>query len=223
MQHGLTGQEALITMLQSAAISRTPAFVRVPWNTPGDIMRALDAGAQGVIVPMITSAADARAAVGACRYAPQGYRSWGPTRNALYSSTMEPMQINTQVICVAMVETIEAIEALDSILDVPGIDAIFVGPSDLAVSMGIEPSLAGQSRDHEELVNRVLQGCRKRGIVAGIFCGGAESARGWREAGFRMLAVQSDARLLRAACDALVRSIRETPGDTTFDSPAAYV
>jgi len=87
----------MVTMQQSLAITRTPVFVRVSWNRPGEIMRALDAGAQGVIVPMIQSVADAQAAVGACRYAPDGYRSWGPSRNALYSSRLDPAEVNRQL------------------------------------------------------------------------------------------------------------------------------
>ena len=136
MQHGLMGQDALVTMLQSVAITGTPAVVRVPWNEPSYIMRALDAGAQGVIVPMVNSAAEAALAVDACRYPPEGHRSWGPTRNALYSSS-GPVDINQSVVCTIMVENRPAIEALDKILDVDGIDAIFVGPGDLAVSLGV--------------------------------------------------------------------------------------
>jgi 4-hydroxy-2-oxoheptanedioate aldolase len=223
MQHGLAGQETMVTMLQSLAITSTPAFVRVSWNRPGEIMRALDAGAQGVIVPMIGSAAEARAAVGACRYAPDGYRSWGPSRNALYASRLDPAEINRQVICTVMVETIEAIEAIDEILEVPGVDAVFIGPSDLAVAMGIDPSRAFENADHEKLVRHVLMACRKRLVVAGMFCGGSEQAIRWRDAGFTMLALQTDARLLRSATEAIVRSVRETPKAEPPESSPSYV
>jgi 4-hydroxy-2-oxoheptanedioate aldolase len=223
MQHGLAGQETMVTMLQSLAITRTPAFVRVSWNHPGEIMRALDAGAQGVIVPMIGSATDAQAAVGACRYAPDGYRSWGPSRNALYAWRLDPAEINRQVICTVMVETTDAIESIDEILEVPGIDAVFIGPSDLAVSMGIEPAHAFENADHGKLVGQVLAACHKRGIVAGMFCGGAQQAIRWRDAGFNMLALQTDARLLRAAAEAMVRSVREAPTAESTDSSPSYV
>jgi 4-hydroxy-2-oxoheptanedioate aldolase len=223
MQHGLTGQETMVTMLQSLAITRTPGFVRVSWNGPGEIMRALDAGAQGIIVPMIQSVADAKAAVGACRYAPDGYRSWGPSRNALYSSRLDPAEINRQIICTIMVETTDSIDALDEILEVPGIDAVFVGPSDLAVSMGIDPTHAFENSEHEKLVRQVLAACRRRAIVAGMFCGGAEQAIRWRDAGFSMLALQTDARLLRAAAQELVRSVREAPKAESTDSSPSYV
>lgn len=223
MQHGLAGQETMVTMLQSLAITATPAFVRVSWNTPGEIMRALDAGAQGVIVPMVGTAADARAAVGASRYAPDGFRSWGPSRNALYADKLDPREVNRMVVCCVMVETVEAIENLDEILDVPGIDAVFIGPSDLAVSMGIDPSQAFQKADHENLTHRVLERCQARGIVAGIFCGGSDPAIHWRNAGFKMLALQTDARLLRAAAASLVRAVREVSAAAPSDSSASYV
>jgi 4-hydroxy-2-oxoheptanedioate aldolase len=212
MQHGLTGQDNLIAMLQSLAITGTPAFVRVPWHNPGDIMRALDAGAQGVIVPMVNTADEARAAAGACRYPPEGYRSWGPTRNSLYEPKLSPSEINRNVICAVMVETPGAVDAVDEIAAVPGVDAIFVGPNDLSVSIGVEPSKASESPEHEALLRQVADSCRRHSVVAGIFCGGAEAAIRWRNDGFRMLALQSDFRLLRAACESLVTAVRQAPG-----------
>lgn len=212
MQHGLTGQDNLIAMLQSLAITGTPGFVRVPWHDPGDIMRALDAGAQGVIVPMVNTAEDARAAAGACRYPPEGYRSWGPTRSTLYESKLSPGEINRKVICAVMVETPSAVEALDEIAGVPGVDAVFVGPNDLAVSIGAEPSSTSKNPEQEALIGRVADACRRHSVVAGIFCGGAEAAVRWRNEGFRMLALQSDFRLLRAACESLAAVVRQAPG-----------
>jgi 4-hydroxy-2-oxoheptanedioate aldolase len=223
MQHGLTGQDTMIGMLQSLAITGTPAFVRVPWNNPGEIMRALDAGAQGVIVPMINSAAEARAAVGACRYPPAGYRSWGPSRNALYSSRLVPAEIDKQIICAVMVETSEGVEALEEILAVPGVDAVFIGPSDLAVSIGVEPARASEDRGHEELVRLILRGCQRHDVVAGIFAGGAEAAVRWRDSGARMLALQTDARMLRAACENLTQAVRDKPIAASPDSAPSYV
>jgi 4-hydroxy-2-oxoheptanedioate aldolase len=208
MQHGLTGQESMVTMLQSIAVAGTPAFVRVPWNQPGDIMRALDAGAQGVIVPMVNSVVEARAAVQACRYPPEGYRSWGPTRKVLYEPLLSPDRENRAVVCAIMVETVGAIEKLDKILELPGIDAVFVGPSDLAVSDGIDPSKMGESPQHAAAIDQILRACQRKGIVAGIFCGGLENAQKMRMAGFEMLAIESDARLLRYAAEKVVHALR---------------
>jgi len=141
VQHGLAGQSEMVTMLQSAAIRDTPTLVRVPWNSPYEIMRALDAGAEGVIVPMVNSVEEAREAVGACRYPPAGHRSWGPTRNALYKGHLTPAEIDETVLCAVMIETVAALEQLDEILQVEGIDAVFVGAVDLAISMGLPPAV----------------------------------------------------------------------------------
>lgn len=223
MQHGLTGQETMVGMLQSLAITGTPAFVRVPWNNPGEIMRALDAGAQGVIVPMINSAADARSAVGACRYPPEGFRSWGPSRNALYSSRLVPEEVNKQIICAVMVETSAGAEALEEILGEPGVDAVFIGPSDLAVSIGLDPARASEDRAHDDLVRLILRGCQHRGVVGGIFAGSAEAANRWRDAGARMLALGTDARMLRTACESLTKSVRDRAIVPNNDSSPSYV
>lgn len=208
MQHGFTGQDYLIPMLQSLAITGTPGFVRVPWHDPGDIMRALDIGAQGVIVPMVNSADEARAAVGACRYAPEGYRSWGPTRRALYDSGLSVAAANREVICAVMIETARAVEALDEIVAVPGVDAIFVGPNDLAVSIGIESTAVSGDGTHERLIRVIADTCSRHGVVAGIFSPTPERALRYQEYGYSMLAMQTDYRLLRAASESLASAVR---------------
>ena len=207
-QHGLIGYDEMLTMLQALSSTRTPSFVRVRWNEPGEIMKALDAGAEGVIVPMVNSAADARAAVGACRYHPEGYRSWGPTRAALQVKNYDPQSANRAVICAVMVETAEAVRQLDDILSVPGLDAVFVGPNDLAVSSGIAPSYDAEDAEHRRLIEEILGGCQRTGTLAGIYCGSAETAARWRERGFRMLAVASDAVLLRLGAQQGLRQLR---------------
>jgi 4-hydroxy-2-oxoheptanedioate aldolase len=208
MQHGLAGQTEMVSMTQAVAIRGTPTLVRVPWNDPAAIMRALDAGAHGVVVPMVNSAAEAREAAGACKYAPTGYRSWGPSRNALYHPQLGPAEVNDRVACVVMVETREGIEAVDEIASVDGVDAVFVGPSDLAVSIGVSPATGVTDREHIELTKMVSDSCRRNGRVAGIMCESAGAAIGRYEAGFRMLALRSDARLLNAACESITQEVR---------------
>jgi 4-hydroxy-2-oxoheptanedioate aldolase len=215
-QHGLAGQETMVAMLQALQITATPGFVRVPSNEPAPIMRALDAGAAGVIVPMVNSADDVRAAIAAARYPPSGNRSWGPSRQELYA-TGSPEELNRQTVCVVMVETEDAVAQLDSILEVDGIDGIFVGPSDLAVSMGLDPNASHGLHERDEVVLRILDNCRRRKVIAGIYCGGAAQAIRWRDAGFRMLAVHTDARLLRAAAQAVIQEVR---GRRVSDSAA---
>jgi len=211
MQHGLAGHDALVGMLQVLDKTGTPSFVRVPWNQPDHIMKALDAGAHGVIVPMVNTVEDARRAVGACRYAPDGYRSWGPIRAALGRDGFSPQSANRDVVCAVMIETADALERVDEILSVPGIDAVYVGPNDLAVSGGLPPDANATHPRHRALINRVREACDRHGVVAGIHCGGWETAARWREEGFRMLNVSSDAVFLRSGAAEVLRRLREQP------------
>src|SRR5215470_17793280 len=165
-QHGLIGYDQMAPMLQVLAITGTPAFVRVPWNAPGDIMKALDAGAQGVIVPMVNSAEEARAAVGACRYPPDGYRSWGPIRAALGVDGYAPATGNRRVVVAVMIETAKGVAAADEILSVPGVDAVYVGPNDLAITHGMAPSADAFDERHAEVIRHILAACQRQGIVA---------------------------------------------------------
>jgi 4-hydroxy-2-oxoheptanedioate aldolase len=210
-QHGVIGYDQMALMLQALAISGTPAFVRVPWNTPSDIMKALDAGAQGVIVPMVNSAEEARSAVAACRYPPEGYRSWGPIRAALGVSGYSPATANRRTVVAVMIETAAGVAAAAEIVSVPGVDAVYVGPNDLAVSHGMQPSADAFDEEHGRVVESVLAACQRRGVVAGMHCGGIETAQHWRDRGFRMLNVTSDAIFMRAGATAVVRSLAGRP------------
>jgi 4-hydroxy-2-oxoheptanedioate aldolase len=207
-QHGLIGYDQMVPMLQALSATGTPAFVRVPWNQPGDIMKALDAGAQGVIVPMVNSREEAESAVGACRYPPQGYRSWGPARAALQVSGFGPESANRAVVCMVMIETVEGLAALDEILEVPGIDGVYVGPNDLAVTHGMKPDATASDPEHRRLIEKILQACVRRGLIAGIHCSGPDTAVRWREAGFRMLNVDNDSVFLRAGAATVLDALR---------------
>jgi len=213
-QHGLIGYDQMAPMLQALSITGTPAFVRVPWNTPGDIMKALDAGAQGVIVPMVNSADDARRVVGACRYPPDGYRSWGPIRAALGVDGYSPATGNRRVVVAVMIETAAGVAAADEILAVPGVDAVYVGPNDLAISHGMSPSADAFDEDHARLVEQVLAAARRHGVVPGIHCGSIDVARRWRERGFRMFNVTSDAIFLRTGATDVVKAMAGQPSPT---------
>jgi 4-hydroxy-2-oxoheptanedioate aldolase len=208
-QHGLIGYEDLTVMLPALANAGVPAIVRVPWNDPSAIMKALDAGAQGVIVPMVNSAEEAKAATEACRFPPHGIRSWGPVRPSLYAPDYSPETANQQVVCAVMIETVEAVSKIDEILAVPGVDAVFVGPSDLAVSAGFLPTADPIEPEHARLIGSILKASQGRDIVAGIACGSAELARRWRDDGFRMLALPSDIALLSAAAARLLQDIAQ--------------
>jgi 4-hydroxy-2-oxoheptanedioate aldolase len=204
-QHGQVSEHDVPVVLQALAVASTPAIVRVGWNAPAPIMRALDAGANGVIIPMINTADDAAEAVASCRYPPLGYRSWGPNRAALGMPDYSPPVGNDSALCVVMIETAGAVQRLDEILAVPGIDAAFVGPGDLAVAHGYR-----QSFKDERLVDRVLEirdACRAAGVVPGIYAGLAAPAARWAAEGFQLIALSSDSDFIDAGATALLAEL----------------
>jgi 4-hydroxy-2-oxoheptanedioate aldolase len=207
-QHGVIGYDQMLPMLQALSATGTPAFVRVPWNQPADIMKALDAGAQGVIVPMINSREEAERAAGACRYPPAGYRSWGPTRAALQVSGYGTEIANRAVVCMVMIETVEGLAAIDEILSVPGVDGVYVGPNDLAVTHGMKPDATASAPEHRRLIEKILEACVRRDLIAGIHCAGPDTAIRWREAGFRMLNVDNDSAFLRTGAARVLEALR---------------
>jgi 4-hydroxy-2-oxoheptanedioate aldolase len=206
-QHGLIGYEDLPVMLPALSNAGVPAIIRVPWNEPSAIMKALDAGAQGVIVPMVNSPEEARIATQACRFPPQGIRSWGPTRPGLYAPSYSPDTANRDVVCAVMIETVEAVGRINEILTVQGVDAVFVGPSDLAISAGFLPTADPSDPEHLDLIMSILKASQKLDLVAGIACGSAALARRWRDEGFRMLALPSDISLLAGAAQRLLLEV----------------
>ena len=200
-QHGLIGDDALFPMLQALDATGTPAVVRVTGNEPSAIGRALDRGAAAVIVPLVDTAEEAARAVEACHYPPRGGRSYGPTRAAWSPGRPDPK-------CIVMVETVAAVEALPEIAAVDGLDAVFVGPSDLALSSGRLPR-AQDDADYEQMLSKVVSGCRDRDLPVGIYCGSPAHVRRFRELGFTFFALQSEAAILRAAALALLTEARE--------------
>jgi 4-hydroxy-2-oxoheptanedioate aldolase len=197
LQHGLIDLGQGRDVLRALRTSTATPICRVAGNDAASIGAVLDAGALGVIVPMVNSADEARAAVAACRYAPDGRRSFGPTRAALVHGTDLFGRANHEISCIPMIETVEAIEHLDEILDVEGIDAVYVGPSDLGVSMGLGPGVDHDDARFRQALAAVLAGCARRGIVPGIHASpGLVPAR--VQQGFRMVTVTTDLQALRA-------------------------
>jgi 4-hydroxy-2-oxoheptanedioate aldolase len=221
-QHGVIGYDEMMPMLQALSITATPAFVRVPWNQPDHIMKSLDAGAQGVIVPMVSTEEDARAAVAAAKYPPVGMRSWGPVRAALDVPDYSPGSANRRTIVAVMIETPGGVQNLDAILSVPGVDAVYVGPSDLALGHGMTPTLDVTDPEHERLIDGVVEACRKRGIVAGIHCDSVASVRRWHARGYGMFTVGSDAGLMRSAATAVVSQAFEGSREVVVPTTGQY-
>ena len=207
-QHGLIDYEQMVGMLQALDARGVPTLVRVRWNEPASIMKALDAGAGGVIVPMVNSADEAVAATRASRYPPLGFRSWGPVRAALGDPGYDPVSANRSVLCIPMVETPEGVEHVEEIVAVPGLDGILIGPYDLSLSSSFTVETPGRKPQDVQQIDRILRACTQAGIVAGIACGTADDVRHWRAKGFRMLQLQSDLGLLSRAATAIVADAR---------------
>jgi 4-hydroxy-2-oxoheptanedioate aldolase len=171
-------------------------------------MRALDAGAQGIIVPLVEDAAAARQAVSAARYPPTGTRSWGPIRAAHEVPGYAPAIGDRRVVVVVQIETLDAVDRLEEIIAVPGVDGIFVGPNDLALSAGLEPTLRPGPGRHRDAILGILDTGRAMNTVTGIYCGSLPAALEWQAAGFDMLGVTSDALLIRTGAGAAVEALR---------------
>jgi 4-hydroxy-2-oxoheptanedioate aldolase len=205
-------------MLQALGAAGTPGLVRVPGHEPAEMMRALDAGADGVIVPLVNSRANAMAAVSACKYPPLGERSWGPTRAGLLRPDYGIEEANARLLCLVQIETREAVEALDEILDVPGIDGIYVGPADLGISYGWQPQMRAELMQHVTVIEQILQASSSRGLICGVHSEDATSAAFWIEKGFNLVTLGSDVGLLRRkAASELAAVLQLTPGNQGRD------
>ena len=207
MQHGLIGYSEALVMLQSLSLANTTATVRVPWNEPGIIGKALDAGAMAVIVPMVNTAEDAELAVQCSMYAPRGSRSSGPVRAEPLEGPEYAEVANEHVQVIPMVETTEAIENLDAILATPNVDAIYVGPMDLGVSMGLGRGTTDPT--FFDTLDHVVARCEAHGVVPGIHANPANISA-MIERGFRMLTAQTDISALRLGMADALRAGRGT-------------
>ncbi len=210
MQHGVIDYQTAVTMLQ--AISTTPVMplARVPWNDPGRLMKILDAGVYGVICPMINTRAQAEALVGACKYPPRGFRSWGPVRASIYAGADYGDRANDDVIVMPMIETAEAVQNLDEILSVPGVDAIYVGPSDLSLALGCKPRLDQTDPPVVEAQQKIAEACKRHGVVAGIHNSTAAYALKMIAAGYQFVTLASDSRFLAAKAAEEVAAVRKS-------------
>lgn len=208
LQHGMIGFESAVHMLQ--ALSSTPAvpLVRVPCNDAAQIMHLLDAGAYGIICPMISTPEQAQALVQACRYPPHGTRSFGPARGLLYGGQDYFANANTAILAIPMIETCQGVDNIDRILAVDGIEMIYVGPNDLALDYGEMPGSEPVATQAAEAIAHVLATVRRLGKSAGIFCSGAEAARMRAEQGFSLVTPGNDFGILTRAMANAVQTVR---------------
>lgn len=211
-QHGLWDTEATVAGIAAIRTGGAAPIVRVPLGAFATASRALDFGAEGVIAPMINTVADAKAFVSATKYPPLGERSWGPMRAMTLAGIADPKQYlraaNAAIVTLAMIETRTAMNNLDAIAATPGIDILFVGPSDLSIGLTDGAELDPHSNTVETALDRIVAACRKAGKVAGLYCANAERAVACAKRGIRFLAVGSDLAFLRAGTAAQVKTLK---------------
>lgn len=221
LQHGVLDYNGLLPMLQAMRASATVPLVRVPWLEPGIIMKVLDAGAYGVICPMVNTAEQAAEFVSCLRYPPLGNRSFGPTRANFAAGANYASEANAEILAFAMVETAEAMDNLDAIASTPGLDGIYVGPADLTLGMTqgrLPPAFDREEPEMIEAIQRIVAACKKTGIAAALHCGTpayAARAIGW---GYNMTTVSNDVRMLAGAAEANVNMFRELTGGSSVNA-----
>lgn len=196
MQHGAIDYATALTMFQAARAGGVTPITRVPTNDPGFIGKVLDAGAAGVVVPLVNTAEEAARAVAACRYPPVGQRSFGPLRASMITGNREPQDLQ-KVACIVMVETGEGLGNVDEIAAVEGLDAIYVGPSDLALALGLPTGYERSEPEHVEAIERIRAACERHGIAAGIQCDSGPMAARRVDQGFNMVTVGNESGFMR--------------------------
>lgn len=221
LQHGLIDYAEALRLLQAMQGSAATLTCRVPWNEPGIIGKVLDAGAMGVIVPMVNTVAQAEAAVAACRYAPAGSRSFGPTRAGRVLGRNYASEANGKIACIPMIETAEALSNLDDILNVPGIDAVYIGPADLSISLGLPPASNNPDALFQDALAQVVSACQQRGIVPGI-----HSVPEWAptrlEQGFRMVTIISELQAVGDGARAALEGVRNSTNGPSSGASKMY-
>ncbi|MEM7799322.1 MAG: aldolase/citrate lyase family protein, partial [Chloroflexota bacterium] len=211
MQHGMIDFGDCVSMLQAISTTDTVPMARTPWNEPGIIGRLLDAGAYGIICPMVNTEEECAQFVGACRYFPDGYRSRGPTRASVYGGSDYAEKANAEILAIAMIETKTAVDNVKAITAIPNLDAIYVGPGDLSLTLGCER--VGADIDEpifNEAIDEILAACRENGVIAGIHTGAPAYARKMAEKGFQFITLNSDTNMLKLRAQ---KAIAEFKGD----------
>jgi 4-hydroxy-2-oxoheptanedioate aldolase len=211
-QHGLWDVGAMLTGIAAVRQGGAAPVVRVAIGDFALVSRVLDFGAEGVIAPMINTAADARAFAASAKYPPVGERSWGPHRvtalAGLADQSIYLREANDHVITLAMIETRTALDNLEAIIGTPGIDGLFLGPSDLSIALSDGKSLDPTAKEVERELDRMVAAAQKAGKIPGAFCHTAERAAALNERGVRFLAVMSDIAMLRAGASAALKVLK---------------
>jgi 4-hydroxy-2-oxoheptanedioate aldolase len=205
LQHGLIGPDHFLTLAPAIAARGAVPLARVAANDATLIGRALDSGGLGVVVPLVDDADGAARAVAACRFAPRGVRSYGPSRFTMQTGSSDPADVE-RVACIVMIETAEGLRNVKEIAATPGVDAILIGPADLAIGLGVPPASTHDDATVREAVAVIRSEAEAAGIVAGMVCPNGTIARRYVALGFRMVVAAIDLSLLAAGTDAELRN-----------------
>ncbi len=208
MQHGVIDYPAMLAMLQAMSATPTMPVVRVPWLEPSIVMKTLDAGAQAIICPMVNTRDDAQRLVAYSRYAPQGTRSFGPIRAGMVHGADYASQANQNIVVFAMIETAQALDNLDAICSVEGLDAVYIGPSDLSLALGCKPVFDDVDAPVARAIEHILARAQAHGLRAGVHNGRPDVALARSAKGFRFVTVSSDARILAAGAQQILGAMR---------------
>jgi 4-hydroxy-2-oxoheptanedioate aldolase len=212
LQHGCMDYELALEMIRAVDLGDAVPVVRVPWNDPGNIGRVLDAGALGVVIPMIESANDARRAVDACLYPPHGRRSFGPIRVGLRDGQSYFATANDRVVVIPMIETAQALAEVSEIAATPGVDALFVGPFDLSIALGLPPGDNDGKPTFDDSVRKISTAARKAGVATAVLSN-AKVAPLRISQGFQMISVTTDISALGAIARSDLETVRTSMAD----------
>lgn len=212
LQHGLSEMSDVAPMLQAISQTETVPVVRVAWNDPATIMKALDLGAYAIIVPLVNNAEEAARAVAACRYPPDGMRSSGPVRAMHYAGGNYFGEANDEIVVMAMIETKEGLENLEEICATPGLDAVYIGPADLSFALGLPPRADNPDPTHLATCDKIRDTAHKHGVKAVMHCAGAEFAAGAVERGFDMVMLTSDLACMTAEAKSRLDDLKARTG-----------
>lgn len=222
MQHGAIGYEKTFDMMTAILATEATPLVRIPWLDEGIVGKVLDAGAMGVICPMINFRKEAERLVAACRYPPAGSRSYGPIRGQGYGNPDYPALANESVIVFAMIETSQALDNIDNILATEGLDAIYVGPSDLSIAMGCSPGLDQEEQQVVDAIEYIVKAAKKHRVMAGIHNATPAYAQKMIELGYRFVSLGTDSRLLAAKAKEFLVEMRGEEEEASADAGATY-
>ncbi|MBO6755008.1 MAG: 2,4-dihydroxyhept-2-ene-1,7-dioic acid aldolase [Roseibium sp.] len=209
LQHGVVDYQAAVSMLTAISTTGTVPMTRVPWLDSAHLMKLLDAGAYGIICPMINSREDAEKLVAFTKYPPIGTRSFGPIRGLLYGGPDYPQNANDTIVVFAMIETRKGLDNLEDILATPGLDAVYVGPSDLSLALGCRPTFDDVDPPAAEAIELIAAKAKEHGKIAGIHNGTPKAALKRIGMGFQFVTISSDARLMASGSQQVLSAMRD--------------